>query len=53
MAIVDDRPTRVTGEHAAHVLDILSAARRSMAERRRVPVESTFEPPAPMDWAAD
>jgi predicted dehydrogenase len=42
---------RVTGEHAAHVVDILSAARQSMRERRSVPIESTFEPPALMDWA--
>jgi predicted dehydrogenase len=50
-ALVDDRPQRVTGEHAAHVVDILSAARRSMRERTRVAIESTFEPPALMDWA--
>ena len=50
-AIAEDRPQRVTGEHAAHVVDILSAARRSMRERTRVTIDSRFEPPALMDWA--
>ena len=35
-AIAEGRRQRVTGEHAAHVVDILSAARQSMRERRRV-----------------
>jgi predicted dehydrogenase len=50
-SISDGRPQRVTGEHAAHVVDILSTARRSMHERRRIEIKSTFEPPALMDWA--
>jgi predicted dehydrogenase len=50
-AINDGRRQRVTGEHAAHVVDILSAARLSMHERRRITIDSTFEPPALMDWA--
>ena len=50
-ALAEDRPQRVTGEHAAHVVDILSAARRSMRERTRVDITSTFAPPALMDWA--
>jgi hypothetical protein len=50
-AIAENRPQRVTGEHAAHVVDILSAARRSMRERRRIEIDSTFEPPTLMDWA--
>lgn len=50
-AIAEGRRQRVTGEHAAHVVDILSAARQSMRERRRVAIESTFEPPALMEWA--
>jgi predicted dehydrogenase len=50
-AIAEGRPQRVTGEHAAHVVDILSAARQSMREKRRVAVQSTFEPPALLDWA--
>jgi predicted dehydrogenase len=50
-AIAENRPQRVTGEHAAHVVDILSAARQSMRERRRVAIESTFVQPPLMDWA--
>ena len=50
-AIADDRPQRVTGDHAAHVVDILSAARQSMRENRRIEIDSTFEPPALLDWA--
>jgi predicted dehydrogenase len=51
-AIVEGRPSRVTGRQAAHVVDILAAARRSMDVRRRVEIDSTFDPPALMDWAA-
>lgn len=50
-AIVEGTPQRVTGEHAAHVVDILSAARQSMRERRRVEIDSAFTPPPLMDWA--
>lgn len=50
-SIVEDRPSRVTGEQAAHVVDILTAARRSMEERRRVSIDSGFDPPPLMDWA--
>jgi predicted dehydrogenase len=50
-SIVDGTPQRVTGDHAAHVVDILSAARQSMRERRRVEIGSTFAPPPLMDWA--
>jgi predicted dehydrogenase len=50
-AIVEGTPQRITGEHAAHVVDILSAARESMRERRRIEINSTFTPPPLMDWA--
>ena len=50
-AIANGRRARVTGEQAAHVVDILSAARTSMREGRRVEIASTFAPPALMDWA--
>lgn len=51
-AIVEGRPSRVTGDQAAHVVDILAAARQSMQERRRVSVDSGFDPPQLMEWAA-
>ena len=50
-AIVEGRQARVTGDQAAHVVDILAGARRSMEERRRVSIDSGFDPPALMDWA--
>lgn len=50
-AIVEGRRARVTGEQAAHVVDILTAAKTSMREGRRVEITSTFEPPALMAWA--
>lgn len=51
-AIVEDRPHRATGEHAAHVAEILDAARQSIETGNVVTVSSTFAPPAPMHWAS-
>jgi predicted dehydrogenase len=42
---------RFTGEQAAHVVEILTAAARSMQEGRAVEITSTFTPPTPMEWA--
>ncbi len=50
-AISEGRPHRVTGEHASHVVDILSAARDSMRRKQRVPIQSSFVAPPLMDWA--
>lgn len=50
-AINEGRQQRVTGEHAAHVVDILSAARQSMRERRRIAIDSDFPAPELMEWA--
>lgn len=50
-AINEGRRQRVTGEHAAHVVDILSSARQSMRERRRIVIDSVFDPPPLMEWA--
>jgi predicted dehydrogenase len=50
-AIAMGRRARVTGDQAAHVVDILTAAKTSMAEGRRVEITSTFDPPPLMDWA--
>jgi predicted dehydrogenase len=50
-SIVEGTPQRVTGTHAAHVVDILSSARRSIRERRRIDIDSGFAPPPLMDWA--
>ena len=50
-AISEDRPHRATGEHAAHVVEILGAIARSVATRQPVNVQSSFTPPQPMPWA--
>ncbi len=44
-AIREDRPHRTTGEHAAHVVEILEAIAASASEGRRVPVRSSFPNP--------
>jgi len=51
-AIAEGRPHRATGEQAAHIVDILMAAKDSAANGgRAVEVTSSFVPPAPMPWA--
>jgi len=51
-AIAEDRPHRATGEQAAHLVDVLDAAKASMsADGRAVEVTSSFPAPAPMPWA--
>ena len=52
-AIGEGRPHRASAELAAHVVDIIEAAGRSIADGGRpVAVTSTFEPPDLMPWAA-
>jgi predicted dehydrogenase len=48
-AIREERPHRATGEQAAHVVEILAAAARSLREGAAVEVRSSFEPPAPIE----
>lgn len=51
-AIGEGRPHRASGEQAAHVVDILEAAARSMADGgSRIEVASTFAAPPLMPWA--
>jgi predicted dehydrogenase len=50
-AIREERPHRATGEQAAHVVEILAAAARSLQEHAPVVVGSSFEPPAPFQSA--
>ncbi len=50
-AITEERPHRATGEQAAHIVEILEAITQAMQTGRPVGVESTFAPPAPMEWA--
>lgn len=51
-AIREERPHRVTGEQAAHVVEILCAAATSIKEGKPVPVRSSFTPPTPPEAAA-
>jgi predicted dehydrogenase len=50
-AIRKDCPHRFTGEHAAHVTEIVCAAVESMQTHQPVTLKSTFVPPDPMEWA--
>ncbi len=50
-AISQARPSRVTGEHAAHVVEILEATNQSARSGHSVELGSSFALPAPMDWA--
>lgn len=50
-AIQTERPQRITGTQAAHVVDILSAVKQSYTEGHPVKITSEFVQPEPMDWA--
>ena len=50
-AIRDGRPHRATGEHQAHVVEIMEATQRSAATGQPVEITSRFTQPEPMDWA--
>lgn len=50
-AILQDRPHRATGQHAAHIVEILEAITQSIAQNKPVLVHSDFPPPTPMEWA--
>lgn len=47
-AILEERRHRVTGEQAAHVVEILEATARSIELERSVEVTSSFTPPEPL-----
>jgi predicted dehydrogenase len=51
-AIRAGQPHRVTGEHAAHVVEILEAAATSVQRQVSIPLHSSFPPPALMPWAS-
>jgi predicted dehydrogenase len=51
-ALEEGRPHRASAYHAAHVVEVLGAIADSAAGAGPVEVRSTFEPPAPMEWAA-
>lgn len=51
-AILERRPHRATGAHAAHVVDVIAAIERSIAnDGASMRVGSRFPAPAPMPWS--
>lgn len=50
-AILEGRPHRFTGEHAAHVTEILCAAAESVQRQQPIEITSEFSPPLPAEWA--
>jgi predicted dehydrogenase len=51
-AIEENRPHRMSAEHAAHVVEVLNAADDSRSSGGAVELSSGFAPPAPLPWAA-
>ena len=50
-ALREGRPHRVTGSQAAHVVDICNGIFEAAECGGVIELTTTFEPPAPMDWA--
>ncbi|MEX2395168.1 MAG: Gfo/Idh/MocA family oxidoreductase [Actinomycetota bacterium] len=50
-AVAEDRPHRVTGSHAAHVVEIAAAIHASIDGTGPIELTSTFDVPEPMGWA--
>ena len=50
-ALLEHRPQRVTGEHAAHAVEILKATTRSLQSGTPADIRSSFPPPDPLPWA--
>jgi len=50
-AMQENRPQRITGAQAAHVVDIVCGIQTAFREGHRVEITSEFPQPAPMDWA--
>lgn len=49
-AIAEGRPHRASGEHAAHVVEVVDAVRRASASGADVGVVSSFPRPEPIGW---
>lgn len=50
-ALDENRPPRVTGRQAAHVVEILEAITRCAKTHQPIDLTSTFDPVSPMPWA--
>jgi hypothetical protein len=51
-AVEEGRPPRASGEHAAHVVEILDAIATSSRDGGPIEVRSSFTRPEPLPWAA-
>src|SRR5205085_2449517 len=51
-AIREQRPHRVTGAQAAHVVEVIDGILRAAESGGSVDIRSSFEPPEPMEWAS-
>ena len=51
-AILQNKPHRATGDHAAHTIEIMEAIDTSIATKQTVDVHSNFRQPKMMDWAS-
>ena len=52
-SVIGGRRPRTDAAHAAHVIDVIETILRAGEAGRSLEVTSTFEPPEPMDWAAE
>jgi predicted dehydrogenase len=50
-ALEEGRPHRASAEHAAHVVETLQAISKAAGDGGKADVRSTFDPPAPLEWA--
>jgi predicted dehydrogenase len=50
-ALMEGRRPRADGEHAAHLVEVISAIGESARVGQAIEVQSSFSPPAPMEWA--
>ena len=50
-AIEEGRPHRASGEHGAHLVEVLEAIDASVSGAGAVEIHSSFEPPEPLEWA--
>ena len=50
-SILKNKPHRASGDHAAHIIEIMEAIDTSIATKQTVDVHSNFIQPEMMDWA--
>jgi hypothetical protein len=50
-AIRDNRPQRISGAQAAHIVEVVSTIHQAFRDGCRVGITSDFPQPAPMEWA--